>query len=186
MRCAVDARWRSVALVLVASVGLALAARAVVRAAPQTAPSSDPMNALLSEVHALRIAMEQSASIAPRVQLTLARLNIEEQRISQLAAQLDQVRRELTAVGLESQKLSDQLPEVEQVLRTTTDDAERKSHEYERIAIKRKLSAQARLEQQLRTRETESAQSLGTEQSRWVDLNTRLDELERLLGPVPR
>src|SRR5438132_924360 len=83
--------------------------------------------------------------VAPRVQLTLARLNIEEQRIAQLAAQLDQVRRELTAVGLESQKLSDQLPEVEQVLRTTTDDAERKSHEYERIAIKRKLSAQARL-----------------------------------------
>jgi hypothetical protein len=50
---------------------------------------------------------EQSATIAPRGQLTLARLNIEEQRIGQLAAQLDQGRRELSAASLESQKLSD-------------------------------------------------------------------------------
>src|SRR5439155_18263109 len=106
--------WRSVALVLVASVGLALAARAVVRAAPQTAPSSDPMNALLSEVHALRLAMEQSASIAPRVQLTLARLNIEEQRISQLAAQLEQVRRELSGAALASKGSSTRLPRANQ------------------------------------------------------------------------
>ena len=176
-------RGRSVFAMAFFAAVVAFATTYSLKAAPQ---AQDPMTALLGEVHALRIAMEQSATVAPRVQLTLARLNIEEQRIAQLAAQLDQVRRELTAVGLESQKLSDQLPDVEQVLRTTTDDAERKSHEYERIAIKRKLSAQARLEQQLRTRETESVQSLGTEQSRWVDLNTRLDELERLLGPVPR
>src|SRR5213593_3222398 len=109
MRCAVDARLRSVALVVVASVGLALAARAVVGAAPQTAQASDPMNALLLEVHALRLAMEQSASIAPRVQLTLARLNIEEQRITQLAAQLDQVRRELTGASSASKRMSDRL-----------------------------------------------------------------------------
>src|SRR5882672_10807426 len=78
------------------------------KAAPQAAQAPDPLTALLGEVHALRIAMEQSATVAPRVQLTLARLNIEEQRIAQLAAQLDQVRRELTAVSLESQKLAEQ------------------------------------------------------------------------------
>jgi hypothetical protein len=48
------------------------------------------------------------------------------------------------------------------------------------------MNAQSRLEQQLRTRETETAQSLNAEQSRCVDLNARLDELERLPGPVPR
>jgi len=36
----------------------------------------------------------------------------------------------------------------------------------------------------LRARETEAAQLLAAEQSRWVDLNSKLDELERLLGPV--
>jgi len=67
-----------------------------VSAVPETSQSpADPIAALLVEVRALRIAMQQNATLAPRVQLTLARLNIEEQRIGQLASQLDQVRREL-------------------------------------------------------------------------------------------
>jgi len=184
MRCTVDARLRSVALVVVASVGLSLAARAVVRAAPQTAPSSDPMNALLSEVHALSLAMEQSASIAPRVQLTLARLNIEEQRIAQLAAQLDQVRRELSGAALASKGSSDHLAEVERSLQTTTDDKMRKELESAQLVYKRELSQHSFQEQQLRTRESEAMQMLATEQARWIDLNARLDELERLLGPI--
>jgi hypothetical protein len=62
----------------------------------------------------------------------------------------------------------------------------KKAHEYEQTSVKRKLSAQSRLEQQLRTRENEAAQALGTEQGRWTELNARLDELERLLAPIPR
>ena len=140
------------------------------------------MTALLGEVHALSIAMEHSATVAPRVQLTLTRLNIEEQRIAQLAVQLDQVRRELTAASLESQKLAEQLPEIEKGLQTAADDKTRRGYEYEQVALKQKMHAQSRLEEQRPTRENEAAQALGTEQSRWVDLNARLDELERLLG----
>jgi hypothetical protein len=184
MGCAVTARFRSVALVLVASAGLALAARAVVGAAPQTAQTNDPMNALLSEVHALRLAMEQSASIAPRVQLTLARFNIEEQRITQLAAQLDQVHRELSGAALAAKKTSDNLVDVERSLQTTTDDKMRKDLEGAQIVYKRELGQQSFQEQQLRTRENEAMQLLATEQARWIDLNARLDELERILGPI--
>ena len=176
------------ASVLLMTAGLAvIAASTFLRAAGQAAATPpDPLTALLTEVHALRMAMEQSATVAPRVQLTLARLNIEEQRIAQLVAQLDQARRELTAVSLESQKLSDQLPELERGLQTTTDDKARKSYEYEQSELKRRLNAQSRLEQQLRTRESDAAQALSTEQARWLDLNARLDELERMLAPIPR
>src|SRR5438876_510557 len=76
----------------------------------------DPLPALLTEVHALRIAMEQSATLAPRVQVTLARLNIEEQRIAQLSVQLDRARQELTEARLRTQKFADDLPEVEKRL----------------------------------------------------------------------
>jgi chromosome segregation ATPase len=96
------------------------------------------------------------------------------------------VRRELSAASLESQKLSDQLPELEKGSQTAPDDKTRKSYEYEQADVKRKLAAQSRLEEQFRTRENEIAQALSTEQARWVDLNARLDELERLLGPAPR
>ena len=177
-------RLRPALTIALAAAIVALAATHTVKAAPQARPPLDPIAALLDEVHALRIAMEQSATVAPRVQLTLARLNIEEQRIAQLAVQLDQVRRELLAAAQESQKLTDQLPEAEKGLLAATDEKLRKMYEYEQREVKRKLSELSRLKQQLRTRENEAAQALSTEQGRWTDLNARLDELDRLLGPV--
>ena len=130
--------------------------------------------------------MEQSASVAPRVQLTLARLSIEEQRLTLLATQLDQVRRELNAAALESQKLSERVPEIERSIQIAPDDKTRRMSEAELAVIKREIDSRSRQEQQLRTRENEAAQALNTEQGRWMDVNARLDELERLLGPVPR
>jgi chromosome segregation ATPase len=184
MRCVVSARSRVMAPVVFASVGLVLAALATVGAASQTTPTTDPMNALLAEVHALRLAMEQAASVAPRVQLTLARLNIEEQRITQLASQLDQVRRELSAAALESKRTADQLLDTERSLQAVPDDKTRRQVEYEIVEIKRMQARQSAIEQQARTREADAQQLLSTEQSRWIDLNARLDELERLLGPI--
>jgi chromosome segregation ATPase len=179
-------RLQSVLTLTAIVAAMAIGSAHTVAAPSQAAQPADPLTALLAEVHALRIAMEQAATVAPRLQLTLARLNIQEQRIGQLLAQLDQVRRELSAASLESQKLSEQLPELEKSIQTATDDKVRKSYEYEQAEIKRKLGAQSRLEEQLRGRENEAAQALSTEQSRWVDLNARLDDLERLLGPIPR
>src|SRR5438552_9212028 len=106
-------RLRSVSLLVIVAAVVALATTYSVKASPQAGQGQDPMTALLAEVHGLRLAMEQSASVAPRVQLTLARLSIEEQRLTVLAAQLDQVRRELNAAALESQKFSDRIPEIE-------------------------------------------------------------------------
>ena len=70
-------RWATVvagALVVLVICGATLS----VTAAPQAAPVADPMAALLVEVHALRVAMERSGTVTPRVQLTLAQLNIKE------------------------------------------------------------------------------------------------------------
>jgi chromosome segregation ATPase len=166
-------------------VALALAASLSLGAASQPAqPSNDPMAALLSEVHALRLAMEQSAAVAPRVQLTLARLNIQEQRVTQLGTQLDQLRKQLAQAAENAEKMSNDLNDAEKLFQTTGDDKIRRSMEYMQTDLKRRQAAQAVQEQQLRTRENETAQTLSSEQARWVDLNARLDELERLLAPV--
>ena len=174
----------SVSLMLVAAIAIGTAYS--LKASPQSGQPQDPLPALLAEVHALRLAMEQSATVAPRVQLTLARLNIEEQRIALLASQLDQVRRELSGVALSIQALTERLPDVEKRLLTATDDLSRKQLEIEHTETKRHLASQARLEQQLRAKENEATQTIASEQARWTDLNARLDELERLLGPAPR
>ena len=66
-------------VVAIASVSL-LIVTVTFTAKAQPAPATDTIGALLAEVHALRLAMERSATLAPRIQLTLARLNIQEQR----------------------------------------------------------------------------------------------------------
>jgi DNA repair exonuclease SbcCD ATPase subunit len=178
-------RSASALLIIVAAV-VALATTYSVKASPQAGQPPDPITALLAEVHGLRLAMEQSASVAPRVQLTLARLSIEEQRLTLLATQLEQVRRELNASMLESQKISDRIPEIEKSIPSAADDRLRSMMVAELAALKREANARSRQEQQLRARENEAAQAVSTEQGRWMDINARLDELERLLGPIPR
>ncbi|HEV8254223.1 MAG TPA: hypothetical protein VGQ78_05675 [Vicinamibacteria bacterium] len=162
-------------------ISLALAVAASTQTAP---PPADTMTELLKEVRALRVAMEQSVAVTPRVQLALARLTLQEQRTAQIGAQLDQVRRQLAEATLESAKMSDALEDIEKMLQAATEEPQKRGLEFERNSLKRKLTAQAALEQQLRSRESEAAQSLGSEQVRWMELNARLDELERLLGPL--
>ena len=176
---------RSMAVVASIGVTLGLGASLRLAAAPSaTQAVTDPMAAMLAEVHARRLAMERSAAVGPHVQLTLARLNIEEQRTTHLGAQLDQVRRQLRDAELESKKLAAELEDVDRSLQAATDNNVRRSMELEQAQLKRKATQQAIIEQELRTRENDAAQLLNTEQARWIELNARLDELERLLAPV--
>jgi hypothetical protein len=162
---------------------LAFAARTL-RATPQTPPATDLTAALLAEVHELRLAMERSATVTPRVQLTLARLNIQEQRTVALGRQLDQVRQEQANAVLETKKLSSELEDVQKALQTSLDPSQRRGLEFEEQGLKRKLGQQAAIEDRLRGRDADAAQFLSAEQARWIDLNSKLDELERLLAPV--
>jgi chromosome segregation ATPase len=153
--------------------------------AQQSAPSSnDVTTALLQEVHGLRLAMEHSAAVAPRVQLTLARLNIEEQRIAQLAAQLDRARQEVTNIGLAVRATTDRLEALEKELQATADDKKRRELEDGMAGLKSGLKTQSAAEDAARARENDAIQALSTEQNRWIELNARLDELERSLAPI--
>ena len=86
---------------------LAIVVSVAVAAASQSATApADPMTTLLAEVHALRLAMEQSATVGPRIQVTLARLGIQEQRTAQLSATLDLVRRQMAEESLQEHKIA--------------------------------------------------------------------------------
>jgi len=85
---------------------------------------------------------------------------------------------------LETKKLSSELEDVQKALQTSLDPSQRRGREFEEQGLKRKLGQQAAIEDRWRGREADAAQLLSAEQSRWIDLNSKLDELERLLGPV--
>ena len=175
-------RWAGAAVVIGIVAGAAAFGRA--SAAQTSATSTDVLPALLAEVHGLRMAMEHSAAIAPRVQLTLARLNIEEQRIAQLAGQLERARQELSNRTTGQQRAAEALDETEKQLLTTTDDKSRRALEEQVRELKRMQKMHGAEIETARARENEAMQALTTEQSRWIELNARLDELERLLAPM--
>ena len=74
---------------------MGLAGGAILCARLQAAPPQSAQPDLLTEVRALRVAMEQLASAAPRAQIALGRLQMQEARIATLAQQLGSVRNEL-------------------------------------------------------------------------------------------
>lgn len=151
-------------------------------AARAQAPVVDPIRELLAEVRALRIAMERSATVGARIQLLVARVQLQEQRIAELSRRAVAVR--------------DELSKVEAVIASTTDDAKRTERAIERTnspEIRREMEEQleyhkAKLRnpekrrQELMSEDALLAQQLAADQGRWSDVNSQLDDLERSLA----
>src|SRR5688572_6715334 len=68
-------------------------------------PPQDVLVSLLTEVRALRSAIEQMASSSARVQLAMGRLQIQEQRVTTLSRQLSDVRASLSTTERERNEL---------------------------------------------------------------------------------
>jgi chromosome segregation ATPase len=78
--------------------------------------------------------------------------------------------------------MSSQLKRAEEALRAPMVTSEqRKGLEANVSVLTEMLTASEQQERQLQTQESELASQLAAEQNRWVDFNSRLDELERQL-----
>ena len=140
------------------------------------------VEALTAEIRALRAELAESARTGLRLQLLTARIQAQEQRIIYLDRQrgeavtrrvnLEQLRNEVAAqVGRFGASELSALP-----------NDQRRDVEFAMADTKRRLADQDRLLQQAQMDENEAVNALSQEQSRWGDLNTRLDDLERSLG----
>jgi hypothetical protein len=166
-------------VILVAAAGI-VAAQSAVRTAPRTDQSSS--DELLAEVRGLRADLQQAATISVRAQLLVARLQLQEQRINVVASEVAEVRR-LTGVKQSGQlPLTEQLKRLEEAARSgSVNSEEQKAVESAIPHLKAQLGQMQKEEQQLRLQEAELSSQLATEQGRWMDFNSRLDELERQL-----
>jgi len=142
----------------------------------------EPLAVLLAEVHALRVTMEQQATIGPRVQLTISRLNIEEQRVSHLDNELNDVRLQLNRSTTAVKESRDQTAEYESLAAAEADPVKRRQYELEHRGASLRLQQLESEQQRLRTQEDDILQAIATERARWMDLNNKLDEFDRLLS----
>ena len=151
-------------------------------AARAQARPDDPIRELLSEVRLLRQALERAATTGTRIQLLVARVQLQEQRISDLSRRLDGVRSELRDIDRGLAPMSEQLASFEEAASGSDDPQERKAAEQQVGMMKAQVTGMERRRQELTTDEAFLAQQLATEQNRWVEFNERLEQLERSLA----
>jgi chromosome segregation ATPase len=172
-------------LVAIAAV-VALGAWTQARQAPP--PQPDVLPALLEEVKGLRAAMEQMASAGPRIQLFTARLQLQETRINNMIRRLDTVRESLGSAQQDVARLQGQQRERETTiaeLQASTSPGAREAMTqagFELEQIKRASASARATVDRYSGEEAQLMTDISTEQARWTDINSRLDDLEKLLS----
>ncbi len=151
-------------------------------ASAQTTGNADVMAALLEEVRGLRAAMEQMASAGPRVQLAMGRLQLQEQRVNAAIRRADDVHERRVEAERALAEVRLQQSEMQNAAERATDPGERQALEAQLRMLKEGLAQRGADLQRATNEESEAAAALATEQSRWTEINQRLDELERALA----
>src|SRR5687768_11792003 len=82
----------------VAFLAAMLAAPSMALAQSSAPPATDVLKELLVEVRGLRAAMERAATVGARIQLLVARVQMQEQRITELSRRAVTVREELSRI----------------------------------------------------------------------------------------
>jgi len=149
----------------------------VAATAGQSPSSTDP---LLAEVRALRAELNQAAGTSIRTQLLVARLQLQEQRITVIGKQLTDVQMMRTSNDAGVTQMSARLKQLEEASRnpSTLADA-RQQAERELEAMKGPAAMMRQRSAELSAQESQLSGQLASEQSRWTDFNSRLDEIER-------
>lgn len=155
-------------------------------ASAQTGAQADPIRELLTEVRALRQALERASTSGIRLQLLVARLQLQEQRVSELTRRVNDVRAQLRGMETGVSHSTTQLQALEERLGQINDPERRQNVEQQIGAIKANLASVERQRQELSTEEALLSQQLAAEQGRWSDFNERLEQLERSLTPPDR
>jgi hypothetical protein len=169
--------WRGIAI------GACLALVVVPAVAGQAQRSPATMTDLLLEIRALRTDLSQSFSATVRSQVIVGRAQMQEQRIAGIKNELTDVQFQLRVATQQRERTDALATDVEQGIRSGNLAVERtRQLERELADVKDRLLREQRLENELRYKETELATALATEQNRWLDFNSRLDDLERALS----
>jgi DNA repair ATPase RecN len=112
----------------------------------------------------------------------MGRLQLQEQRINTLVRRGDVVRDALTAAHKRAAELRDHFGNLQRALEESTEPLHRSNIEGQLPMIKQELARATAEIQRLQTEESEAAAQVSSEQTRWAEINQRLEELDRALA----
>ncbi len=172
-------RKKSLAVALIGILVLAVAVGVTgqQRPAPSRAATLDD---LLEELRAFRSELRDSSATSLRAQLLLARLQLQEQRVSTIWRQLSEVEDKLQG----SQK-EGAAPEQVLKLMGVAPGTDPPAHMVPVIEMfKTQMVAAEKANTELQLRQAELTQLMTNEQSRWTTLNAEIEALEKALTAV--
>ena len=168
----------------VALLAAMLAAPSMAPAQSNPTPAPDVLKELLVEVRALRVAMERAATVGARIQLLVARVQMQEERIAELSRRAVTVREELSRIDTEIAQHSGMMKQFERPEASgRMPPDEQRAMEGMLEMQKQQIAFAEKRRQELTSEEALLAQQIAAEQGRWSDVNNQLDELERSLTP---
>lgn len=154
-----------------------------VASAQATAPAApDVFRELLAEVRGLRLAMERAATVGARIQLLVARVQMQEQRITELSRRAVTVREEVGRIDVALAQQSGMMKQFERSGARANPDEQREIEVMVEMH-KQQIAASEKRRQELLNEDALLAQQIAADQGRWSDINNQLDELERSLTP---
>jgi len=157
------------------------ASKAFTNSAAQAVQSDQTLQALLIEVHELRVALQRSNLNTYHAQITIERMKLQQQRVDRLQAQLGEARNRLAGARKTLSDISSSLKGAEMGIAGETTAAGRAERERYIQSLKVELEELTQKEQQEQGYETQLNAQLQLEQAKLNDLNERLDALQREL-----
>jgi hypothetical protein len=165
--------------IVMAALFLPFAAFAQQPANNDPAANGATLQALLTEVRQLRVALERSTTVLPRLQLAIARYQMQQERVDRLDRELRTFRAQLASDSSSKDRMTASIKQFEDQASQTPDPAARSHIEEAAKAMKAELEQQTLREQSERTQEIEMSSLLKTEQGKLNDLSEQLNQLDR-------
>jgi hypothetical protein len=132
---------------------------------------------LTAEVRSLRAAVERADQTQVQQQVLGLYLTLQQGRVTQATMRLDTVRRELEGVTSRVDELAAEAARLEEQLIVETAADKRRELEAAGAATKQETRRIKAQEQQIRNRESEAFQAAQTEETRWAELSSQLEQL---------
>ena len=144
------------------------------------------LQALLTEVRQLRLALEKSTSVSTRIQVTFQRMQLQQEAVTRASRELEEVRNQIAKSKEETANITGHVADMETQIPQEQDAGRRKALEDEVRRMKLR-NGDSQKDLQLVARESEASSRLQLEQARLSELSERLNSIERMLeSPQPK
>ena len=145
-----------------------------------------PLQALLNEVHQLRVDLQTTAVTMQRVQIVLYRLQSQTSLVTRTSSQLDQARSQLGFTQTQKKTMTAQVQQMEESQRNSQDPMERKHLQDTLTQVKMNLERVTAEEQRFQSMQIDAETQWRAEQAKLADLQDQLDRLDKVLDSFTR